>query len=302
MRIIHGREFYPALMLSYRHAYHAGNHADVLKHIVLKLCLEHMNSKDKPYTIVDTHAGAGLYSLDAEQAMRTGEFSSGIGRLWEAKDLPPTVADYMKLIRELNSDGTGKLRRYPGSPWIANRLARDIDRLRLYELHSTDFALLRRQYKNEGKRVTVEQCDGLDGLKASVPPASRRGLVLIDPSYEIKSDYLKVATAIKDAIKRFATGTYLVWHPLLPLIEANKLPEKLKNSGATSWLHATLSVRAPSTKGHGMHGSGMFVINPPWRLEAALNESLPLLTTVLGVDEHAKWTVEHFEQSKKATD
>ncbi len=229
-------------MLSYRHAFHAGNHADVLKHLVLMLCIEHMNSKDKPYTLIDSHAGAGFYALDAEHAKRTGEFVEGIGRLWQRTDLPPPLAEYVALVRGING-GSG-LRRYPGSPRIASLLTRDNaqvrDSLRLCELHSTDFALLRRQFKDAGRRVMLEQADGFEVLKAALPPPSRRGLVLIDPSYEIKSDYMKVAAAIKDGLKRFATGTYLVWHPMLPTIEANNLPDKLKKSGASHWLHATL--------------------------------------------------------------
>jgi 23S rRNA (adenine2030-N6)-methyltransferase len=288
-------------MLSYRHAFHAGNHADVLKHLVLMLCIEHMNSKDKPYTLVDTHAGAGFYALDAEQAKRTGEYVEGIGRLWERKDLPPPLVAYVALVRALN--GSATLRRYPGSPRIAASLIRDTaqvrDTLRLCELHSTDFALLRRQFKDAGRHISVEQADGFEVLKAALPPPSRRGLVLIDPSYEIKSDYMKVVVAVKDALKRFATGTYLVWHPMLPTIEANQLPEKLKKAGASHWLHATLSVRAPATKGHGMHGSGMFVINPPWTLAAALEECLPFLAAALALDERAVWSVDQFEQGTK---
>jgi 23S rRNA (adenine2030-N6)-methyltransferase len=287
-------QFYPAPMLSYRHAFHAGNHADVLKHLVLMLCIQHMNSKDKPYTLVDTHAGAGFYALDDEHAKRTGEYLDGIGRLWPRKDLPPALAEYVAVVRALN--GSATLRRYPGSPRVAASLIRDTaqvhDHLRLCELHSTDFALLRRQFKDAGRRVTVEQADGFEVLKAALPPPSRRGLVLIDPSYEIKSDYMKVAAALKDGLKRFATGTYLVWHPLLPTIEANHLPDRLKKTGASHWLHATLSVRAPATKGRGMHGSGMFVVNPPWPLQAALQDCLPWLAAALALDEKAGWQVQ----------
>jgi 23S rRNA (adenine2030-N6)-methyltransferase len=284
-------------MLSYRHAFHAGSHADVLKHLVLMLCLQHMNSKDKPYTVVDTHAGAGLYLLDTEQARRTGESINGIGKLWQRNDWPAPLAGLMALIKQANQ--TGQLLRYPGSPWLIDHLARPIDRLRFCELHSTDFALLRRQYKDAGRRVAVYQDDGFEVLKASLPPPSRRALVLIDPSYEIKSDYVKVVAAIKDSLKRFATGTLLVWHPLIPQLEANQLPEKLKKAGAAHWLHATLSVNAPSTQGRGMHGSGMFVVNPPWTLAATLNDTLPYLADILALDHQAKWQVDEFEEKNK---
>lgn len=276
-------------MLSYRHAYHAGNHADVLKHLCLMLCLQHMNGKDKPYTVIDTHAGAGLYSLDEDKAKRTGEFIDGIARLWDQKTLPESLAAYVELIRSLNTNGT--LKRYPGSPWIAERMTRDSDRVRLHEMHSTDFALLRRQFKEAGKRITVEQSDGFDGLKAALPPPSRRGLVLIDPSYEIKSDYLKVYAAIKDGLKRFATGTYLVWLPFLPSIESRSLPDKLKKL-PVDWLCATLTVRGPATQGHGMTGSAMLIINPPWTLKAALDVSLPWLAEHLQQDGQSDWKLE----------
>ena len=276
-------------MLSYRHAFHAGNHADVLKHLVLMLCIEHMNGKDKPYTLVDSHAGAGFYAIDSDEAKKTGEYIDGIARLWNRVDLPAPMKSYMDALQACS--GGLKLRRYPGSPWLAAHFARKCDTLRLCELHSTDFALLRRQFKDAGRRVTVEQADGFEVLKAALPPPSRRGLVLIDPSYEIKSDYMKVAAAIKDALKRFATGTYLVWLPFLPTIEARALPEKLKKLPA-DWVCASLSVRGPATKGHGMHGSAMFVINPPWTLKAALEESLPWLAQVLALDEKAGWVVE----------
>ncbi len=289
LRIIHGYRFYPPTMLSYRHAFHAGNHADTLKHLVLTLCLQHMNSKDKPWLLLDTHAGAGLYTIDSEQAKKTGEYIDGIARLWNRSDFPAPMAPYMAALQACN--GGSKLRYYPGSPWLAAHLARGIDSLRFCELHSTDFALLRREYKDGGRRIKVEQTDGFEAMKAALPPPSRRGIVLIDPSYEIKSDYAKVVSAIKDGLKRFATGTYVVWLPFLPTIEARSLPEKLKKLPA-DWIYAGLSVCGPATKGHGMSGSAMFVINPPWTLAAALEECLPWLTNVLAIDEKAGWVIE----------
>ena len=276
-------------MLSYRHAFHAGNHADILKHLVLTLCLQHMNSKDKPYLMLDTHAGAGLYAIDSEQAKKTGEYIDGVARLWNRVDLPAPMKPYMDALQVCS--GGLKLRRYPGSPWLAAHFAREIDTLRFCELHSTDFALLRREFRETGRRVKVEQSDGFEAMKAALPPPSRRGLELIDPSTQIKSDYLKVVAALKDGLKRFATGTYLVWLPFLPTIEARALPEKLKKL-PVDWVYADLSVRGPATKGHGMSGSAMFIINPPWTLQAALEESLPWLAQVLALDEKAGWTVE----------
>jgi 23S rRNA (adenine2030-N6)-methyltransferase len=276
-------------MLSYRHAFHAGNHADILKHLILSLCLHHMNSKDKPWLLLDTHAGAGLYAIDSEQAKKTGEYLDGIARLWNRVDLPAPLKPYMDGLQACN--GGLKLRRYPGSPWLAAYFAREIDTLRFCELHSTDFALLRREFRDAGRRIKVEQGDGFEAMKAALPPASRRGLVLIDPSYEIKSDYPRVVAALKDGLKRFATGTYLVWLPFLPTIEARALPDKLRKLPA-DWLYASLSVRGPATQGHGMSGSAMFVVNPPWTLKAALEESLPWLANVLALDEKAGWQVQ----------
>ncbi len=257
-----------------------------------------MNSKDKPYMVVDTHAGAGQYSLDAEHAKQTGEFTEGIGRLWVRKDLPEPLSAYLASIRELNHGE--KLRRYPGSPWLISHLAREKDRLRFCELHSTDAALLRREFKGMAPRVLIEQADGFENLKAALPPPSRRGLVLIDPSYEIKNDYARVVTAVKDALKRFSTGTLIVWHPCIASLDATQLPERLKKAGAAHWIHARLNVRAPVPMGRGMHGSGVFVINPPWRLLADLQRVLPFLAEVLAMDDHASWLVDSFEQPSSA--
>ncbi len=275
-------------MLSYRHAFHAGNHADILKHLVLTLCLQHMNGKEKPYLVLDTHAGAGMYTIDSEQAKKTGEYIDGIGRLWNRVDLPAPMKPYMEALQAANAGL--KLRRYPGSPWLANHFMRNGDSLRLCELHSTDFALLRREFNEGGRRIKVEQQDGFEMMKAVLPPPSRRGLVLIDPSYEIKSDYPRVLAALKDGTKRFATGTFLVWLPFLPSIDARALPEKLRKLPG-DWLQVSLHVRGPATKGHGMSGSAMFVLNPPWTLNQALRDTLPWLTEVLAMDTNANWEV-----------
>jgi 23S rRNA (adenine2030-N6)-methyltransferase len=286
-------------MLSYRHAFHAGNHADILKHLILLRCLQHMNKKDKPYTVIDTHAGAGRYALESKQANKTGEYLTGIGRLWECVDLPPLLLDFVATIRLLNPDGL--LRQYPGSPWLIQQLARPADHIRLCELHTTDAALLRRQFATQSRRVHVEQADGFAMLKASLPPPSRRALVLIDPSYELKSDYANVIVALQDSLKRFATGMYLVWHPLLSSLDASRLTERLRKIGADDWLHATLTVRAPNSSGHGMHGSSLFVINPPWTLAAELTECLPVLANLLALDDKASWQLEQATPAKPAT-
>lgn len=280
-------------MLSYRHAFHAGNHADVLKHLILVQVLKHLNQKDKPWWFVDTHAGAGIYDLASEHARKNAEFDSGIGRLWERTDLPEAVADYVGLVRGLNPDG--RLRLYPGSPWLASRLMRPGDQLRLFELHSTDGALLQQTFGEMRRQVRVEAADGFLALKSVLPPPPRRGLVLIDPSYEVKEDYRRVIEALKEALRRFATGSFAVWYPQLPRYEARELPERLGRLPVQRWLHATLTVQTPSRDGFGMHGSGMFIVNPPWVLADRLRSVLPWLVGVLGRDDGAGHTLEQGE-------
>ena len=219
-------------MLSYRHAFHAGNHADVLKHFVLVQIARYLGQKDAPFWIVDTHAGAGCYDLTGDHAQKLGEYRDGIGRLWERKDLPPALADYVDLVRRCNSGA--QLRRYPGSPWLAAQCLREEDRLRLFEMHPSDLKLLQANFKEGGRRISVTAGDGFAGLKALLPPPPRRALVLTDPSYETRNDYLNVVKAMEDGLKRFATGTYAVWYPCLARTESRQLPEKLKALAAKS--------------------------------------------------------------------
>jgi len=185
-------------MLSYRHAFHAGNHADVLKHFLLSALTRYLGEKDAPFWYVETHAGAGLYALDTGYATKLAEYVDGVGRLWARNDLPAPLADYMNLVRALNADG--KLTAYPGSPWIAHQSLREQDRLRLFELHSSDSELLANNFRALGRRARVQASDGFVGLKAMLPPPPRRALVLIDPSYEDKADYRNVVSALDDAL------------------------------------------------------------------------------------------------------
>jgi 23S rRNA (adenine2030-N6)-methyltransferase len=280
-------------MFSYRHAFHAGNHADVLKHMVLIQLLQYLNQKETPYMVIDTHAGAGTYQLDGEHASKSGEAESGIGLLWDRDDTPSIVSEYLEQIRALNP--SGRLRHYPGSPFLAEHIMREQDRLRLFEMHPTDVRQLQENFRKleahqvangvnattRGKRVMIQRADGYAGLKALLPPPSRRGLVLIDPSYEDKDDYRKVKVAIEESQKRFATGTFAVWYPALGRIESQQLPERLKRCAASDWLHVSLSISG-YVEGLGLHNSGMFIINPPWTLKAALEQAMPWLADVLG--------------------
>ncbi|HNA05180.1 MAG TPA: 23S rRNA (adenine(2030)-N(6))-methyltransferase RlmJ [Rhodocyclaceae bacterium] len=280
-------------MLAYRHAFHAGNHADVLKHLVLVQLLRYFNLKDKPYWFIDTHAGAGAYSLTRGYATQVAEYKDGIARLWTRDDMPEAVQDYVGIVRSENRDAA--LRHYPGSPRIALALARESDRLRLFELHSSDCPLLERNLAEAGKRVLIQHGDGLAGLKALLPPPPRRALTLIDPSYEVKADYQHVVQALRDALTRFPTGCYVLWYPLLSRIEAQKLPERLRKLPASGWLDVTLRVKAASPDGIGMHGSGLFVINPPYTLRATLQSGMPWLARVLAQDDGAGFTLDSLD-------
>ena len=278
-------------MLSYRHAFHAGNHADVLKHTVLIALLDYLNQKDKPWLFVDSHAGAGIYDLQGDYARKNAEYEGGIARLWERTDLPPLLASYVELVRGLNPEG--RLRLYPGSPWCARARARPSDRLRLFELHGSDHRLLASTFSEAGRQVRIEAADGYDRLKSALPPPSRRALVLIDPPYEERRDYPRTVEALKDSLTRFPGGTYMVWYPLLQKPDARQLPSRLKAARPPGWLNVTFSVCSPAKDGFGMHGSGLYIANPPWTLPAQLEATLPWLVKSLGVDAGAGYTLEH---------
>ncbi|MFO1330420.1 MAG: 23S rRNA (adenine(2030)-N(6))-methyltransferase RlmJ [Rubrivivax sp.] len=281
-------------MLAYRHAFHAGNHADVIKHLTLVALLRHLNLKDKAYRVVDTHAGAGAYALGGRHAQQRREFAGGIARLWDRADLPPPVQDYVDVVRQHN--GEGALRHYPGSPEIARTLMRTHDELRLFELHATDHAQLAGRMRADA-RVVVRAADGFVALKTQLPPPSRRALVLIDPSYEIKTDYTRTLAALREALSRFAEGMVMVWVPQLQLIEAARLPARLKTAASgvapKGWLLARLTVARAAERGFGMLGSHVFVANPPHTLQAAWRQALPWLAEALAEEgARASWACE----------
>ena len=277
-------------MLSYRHAFHAGNHADVLKHYVLGLVLKHAKQKDKPFWYIDTHAGAGIYSLSEGYATQIAEFKDGIDKLIRASNLPKPLADFVDQIKSFNAGNS--LDFYPGSPAIAKDLLRADDKMRLFELHTNDCKLLIENFKGQSKQTKIEMQDGFAGIKAYLPPPPRRAVVLIDPPYEDKQDYQRVVNCIKDSLSRFGTGTYMVWYPLLQRNEPDEMIESLMQLNAPNWLHVALTIHAPSDDGYGMHGSGLFIINPPWTLPNSLAETMPVLTQLLALDETASFTLE----------
>lgn len=285
-------------MLAYRHAFHAGNHADVLKHTVLSLVLRYMNLKPKGWRYVDTHAGAGGYSLQGEYANKRAEYEQGIALLLDRQDLPGPLADLVALVRQFN-DGKA-LRQYPGSPAIAHGLMRAQDQLRLSEMHPTDHKILA-SYLGDVAGVEVQLADGYAALKGHLPPPTRRGVVLIDPPYEIKTDYVRTLAALREALERFAECVVIVWLPQLQLVEAAQLPQRLKATADAAakkgWLLARLTVAQAGERGFGMMGSSVFVANPPHTLHADLQPVLPYLAKVLAQFDGAKSLLEKSAQT-----
>jgi len=281
-------------MLSYRHSFHAGNHGDVLKHWALVLIAQYMGQKDKPYWYVDTHSAAGGYDLFGDEAQKTGEFNNGIARLWQ-QPVPDVLKPYIKLVESFNL--SGELRRYPGSPWFVRQCLRATDKARLFELHPRDFAILNQNFARD-KQVSVEQTDGYTGLKALLPPPTKRALVAIDPPYEQAKEYDQVVRSIQQALKRFATGVYVVWYPLInrnAKQEASEIMvEKLKACGAKAWLDVRFWVNGKAEDA-GMYGSGLMVLNPPWTLKNQLEQGLPFLVETLGNTSAAGFSVEAHE-------
>lgn len=343
-------------MFSYRHAFHAGNHADVLKHTTLIALMKYLTQKDTALTVIDTHAGAGLYRLDGDYTETSGEAKDGIFKLLSASNRPsaqtiraqaatkqiatassshspagaskpgpaakktapkpteawtPALQDYIDLLRGLNpqfaeSGDPAHLKIYPGSPFIEQQFLSGRDKLKLFELHPTDFKSLSGNIEQlgVGRQVAVSRDDGFEAPKTFLPPPARRAMVFCDPSYEMKTDYARVSACIADAVKRFATGTYVVWYPIIPRPEAHDLPRKLKTlavKASRSWLNATLTVKSSKlttdTEGEvirpGLPASGMFIINPPHTLKAELQAALPQMVALLGQDRNAAFGLEH---------
>ncbi|GKV92087.1 23S rRNA (adenine(2030)-N(6))-methyltransferase RlmJ [Pectobacterium carotovorum] len=264
-------------MLSYRHSFHAGNHADVLKHTVQSLIITALKEKEKPFLYLDTHAGAGRYQLSGEHAERTGEYLDGIAKIWQRDDIPAELEPYMQAVRTYNHNG--QLRYYPGSPLIARQLLREQDKLHLTELHPSDFPLLRNEFQKDS-RTKVLRDDGYQQLKSQLPPLSRRGFMLIDPPYELKTDYQAVVKGIQEGHKRFGTGVFALWYPVVLRQHIKRMLKELEATGIRNILQIELAV-LPDSDRYGMTASGMIVINPPWKLAAQMKSVLPWLHSVL---------------------
>ena len=289
-------------MFSYRHAFHAGSHADILKHLIAIQLLRYLQEKPGALSIVDTHAGAGLYNLQDGFAAISQESAGGIVRLKDylastGADVPTSIADYLACVDIENATESAAL--YPGSPFIFARLLRPQDRLRLFELHPNEIDVLRGNINqlHRAKQVDVYSADGFSRLKGLLPPPSRRGLTLIDPSYEDKNDYRNLELCLEEALGRFATGCYAIWYPVIARRESIALPDRLKaiaKAHQRAWLCAELRVEnAPGERR--LQASGMFVFNPPWTLHGHLKDAFPILKNALGLDSGANYSLQSSE-------
>ncbi len=266
-------------MLSYQHAYHAGNHADVLKHVVLLAVLAKLAAKDKPLRYIETHAGAGGYDLRAPAARKNREFLAGIARVYGASGAPAAVSRLLDLVRRYN-DGATKVERYPGSPWLARELLRSTDSLYLFELHPAEHRMLE-QKLGADRRVSILRTNGLEGCVGLVPPPERRALVMIDPSYEVKDEHTQVVDALTKAQRRFSTGTFAIWYPVLERRWVQRFERAIRATEIDSVDLYELCV-APDGQGRGLTGSGMIVVNPPWKVREEVALALPWLARELG--------------------
>jgi 23S rRNA (adenine2030-N6)-methyltransferase len=283
-------------MLSYQHDYHAGNHADVLKHSVLALVIRALQRKDTPLRVLDAYAGSGVYDLRSQEARRNAEYAGGIARLLAAPDAPPELHDYLGAVRALNGDlrqargnGARHLHLYPGSPQVARHLLRADDHLELLELHPAALARLHRNFDRD-HRVHIHGRDAFEGLPALVPPPERRGVVLVDPAFELKDEFTGVVDLLKACHRRWPGGIYLLWYPLIRHPLAARFTARVRAAGIPKILLAELQVE---TQGFdGLRGSGLCIVNPPYGLDQKLDALLPWLWQTLKNDDRSAWRVE----------
>lgn len=270
--------------MNYRHAYHAGNFADVVKHVIVARIVDYLKRKDQAFRVIDTHAGIGLYDLRGTEAGKTGEWNGGIGRVIEASDkglIEPQAAEllapYLETVRTVNKNG--RLRHYPGSPLLVRHLLRKQDRLSALELHPQDAATLTKLFDGD-YQVRVIELDGWLALGAHLPPKEKRGLVLVDPPFEIEGEFDRLADGLAKAHKRFPGGTYALWYPVKDRRETERFTARLRETGIAKILQIELAIRAPSQEPR-LDGTGMIVVNPPYTLESEMQILLPCLNHLL---------------------
>ncbi|MER8749597.1 23S rRNA (adenine(2030)-N(6))-methyltransferase RlmJ [Mesorhizobium sp. M1050] len=277
--------------MNYRHAYHAGNFADVVKHVVLTRLLEYLKQKDKAFRVIDTHAGIGRYDLSSVEAQKTGEWQGGIGRLIDAQLAAPVaalLAPYLETVRSLNPEGG--IQKYPGSPLIARHLMRKQDRLTAIELHPKDVAKLRTLFAGDFQARIIE-LDGWLALGAHLPPKEKRGLVLIDPPFEETGEFERLVDGLIRAHKRWPGGIYALWYPIKDRKAIIAFRKALKQSGIPKLLDIEFEIR-PASSEPSLDGSGLLVVNPPFTLEGELRMLLPALHRLLAVGRPAHWSLE----------
>nr|WP_295463488.1 23S rRNA (adenine(2030)-N(6))-methyltransferase RlmJ [Mesorhizobium sp.] len=276
--------------MNYDHAYHAGNFADVVKHALVVRIVEYLKRKDKPFRVIDTHAGSGLYDLSGERAQKTGEWRTGIGRLIEAELPEPArvlLAPYLEIVGDLNPGGGIKF--YPGSPVLLRRLLRGRDRLTAIELHPDAAFELKNRFAGDFATRTIE-LDGWLALGAHVPPKEKRGFVLVDPPFEIDDEFGRILDGLRKAHQRWPGGIYAFWYPVKDREEVERFRQDLAGLGIPRILDATLTIRAPLHYPR-LDGTGMVIVNPPYVIEEELNVLLPVLSEVLAEDAGAGWKV-----------
>jgi 23S rRNA (adenine2030-N6)-methyltransferase len=266
--------------MNYRHSYHAGNFADAFKHIILVALTKSFMQKDSAFCYLDTHAGIGSYDLKSNEARKSGEAETGIEKIWEAKNPPALIKDYLDCVRQLNPDGNLKF--YPGSPAIVRQLLRKQDRMVLTELHAEDYKILKRTFPHD-KQVGVHLQDAYHALKAFLPPQERRGFVLIDPPYEKPDELSDISTALAKALERWDSGIFVLWYPIKESRALERFHRMLAQKISQPKLICELSIYPENLATH-LNGSGVLIVNPPWKLDQELNGILPWLWKTLSPD------------------
>jgi 23S rRNA (adenine2030-N6)-methyltransferase len=277
-------------MLSYLHEFHAGNNADALKHVALLSLLSRLKANDKPLRYIETHAGAGGYELRSAAALKNREFEGGIGRVWNAAEAPPAIARWLEFVRRYNG-GAAKLSRYPGSPWLALEVLGERDSVFLFELHPAEHRMLERRLGID-RRAHILRQDGLEVCIGLVPPPERRGVVFVDPSYEVADEPAKVLDALVKLHRRFATGVYAVWYPVIERRWVQRFERAVRDTGIAPIDQYELHVERDG-RGPGLTGSGMLVVNPPWKLREEMQVALPWLSRRLGIDDRGSHRIVH---------